>query len=189
MAKGYWLTRVDGIFATQKKPWAFDRFASTLPRRGKNNHTKQFFVPEFECTEDFRDKNIPVQQQLNSDVLDQLVANVNFTGEDVEDQSLNRDIKKARLGKLIKDTQLIGERLQQRKRQLYYDWSERFFNSFAEHFGKLKNLIVELHLNEEQVKTFNQCLDKCMQNMELDLNSIWDQFKEQQNEQKESSEV
>ena len=43
--KGYWLSRGDGIFATQKKPWQFDKFAMTLPRRGNNTHNRQFFIP------------------------------------------------------------------------------------------------------------------------------------------------
>lgn len=182
MAKGYWLGRGDGIFATQKKPWAFDKFAMTLPRRGKNNHTKQFFIPQFECTEDFRSKNIPCQQQLDNDVLEQLATNVDFNS-DAEDDSLNRQLKQARKEKILQQTKLIGERLQQRKRQLFFEWSERFFDSFSNHFGRLKNMIIELHLNEQQVKTFNQCLQKCLQNLQLNLNEIYDQFKqEQQNE-------
>lgn len=179
MAKGYWLKRVEGLFATQKKPWQFDRFTMTLPRRGTNTKNRQYFIPQFECTDEFRAKNIPCQEQLNNDVLDQLASNVDFNS-DVEDESLNRDLKKARLDKLIKDTQLIGERLQQRKRQLFNDWSETFFESFSNHFGKLKNVLVEMHLNENQIKVFNETLDKCLQNMSLDLNKLYTEFKEEE---------
>ena len=182
MAKGYWLGRGDGIFATQKKPWDFDKFAMTLPRKGTNNHNRRFFIPQFECTDDYRAKNIPCQQQLDSDVLDQLAANVDFAGTDAEDQSLNRQLKQARKEKILKETQLIGQRLQERKRQLFNDWSEMFFESFANHFGKLKNCLVEMHLNDQQVTVFNETLEKCLQNLQLSLNEIYDQFmKEQQN--------
>ena len=157
----------------------FDKWSHSLNRRGKNCHTREYFVPQFECTQDFKTKNIPCQQQVNSDVLDQLAANVDFTS-DAEDESLNRDIKKARLGKILTDTKLQSQKLEQRKRQLFNDWSERFFNSFADHFGKLKNMIIELHLNEQQVTKFNQCLDNCLQNLQLNLNQIWDEFKQEQ---------
>lgn len=136
------------------------------------------------CTDDYKSKNIPVEEQMDSGVLDELVANVDFN-QNTEDD-LATELKKARLGKILKDTKLIGERLDQRKRQLYYDWSQRFFNSFTEHFGKLKNVIIQLKLNEEQINKFNQCLDECLKNMQIDLNSIWTEFKEEKDEQEES---
>lgn len=183
MAKGYYLSRTDGIFATQKTPYHFDRFCQSLPRKGQNKNRK-YFIPQFECTEEFRAKNIPCEEQLNNDVLDQLAANVDFNSDDQMD-NLNKQFKKARIQKTLTDTKLQNQKLEERKRELYYDWSERFFNSFADHFGKLKNMIIELHLNEEQVKKFNQCLDNCLQNLQLNLNEIYDQFmQEQQNEQK-----
>ena len=40
-----------------------------------------------------------------------------------------------------------------------------------------------MHLNEEQIKVFNQTLDNCLNNMQLDLNTIWNEFKEQKDEQ------
>ena len=186
MSRGYWLSRGDGLFATQKKPWAWDKFAMSLPRRGKNNHTKQFFVPQFECTQQYRAKNIPVEEELDSDTLDELIANVDFNNStDQQTDDLNKALKRARLDKTLADTKLIGQKLEQRKRQLFYDWSEKFFNCFTQSFGKLKNCLVNMHLNEEQINVFNQTLDSCLNNMQIDLNNIWQEFqqeKEQQNE-------
>lgn len=136
------------------------------------------------CTEDYKSKNIPVEEQLDSQVLDELVANVEFNQNSEDD--LTKQLKKARLGKVLADTKLIGEKLNQRKRQLYYDWSQKFFNCFAEHFGKLKNCIVQMHLNEEQVNKFNQTLDSCLNNMQLSLSQIWTEFKEEKDEQEEA---
>lgn len=181
MAKGYYLSRADGIFATQKGPYQFDRFCQSLPRKGEGKN-KKFFIPEFECTEEFRAKNIPCEEQLNNDVLDQLVANVDFTS-DAEDESLNRQLKQARKEKILQETKLIGQRLQQRKKQLFNDWSQTFFESFATHFGKLKNCLVQMHLNENQIKIFNETLDNCLNNMSLDLNKLYTEFKEMENEQ------
>ena len=137
------------------------------------------------CTEDYKSKNIPVEEQLDNQVLDELVANVEFNQNSEDD--LTKQLKKARLGKVLADTKLIGEKLNQRKRQLYYDWSQKFFNCFAEHFGKLKNCIVQMHLNEEQVNKFNQTLDSCLNNMQLSLDNIWNDFqKEEKDEQEEA---
>ena len=180
MSRGYWLRRGDGLFAPQKKPWARDKFAMSLPRRGKNNHTKQFFVPEFECTEDFRAKNIPVEEELDSATLDELVANVDFNQN--EDDSLNRELKQARKAKILQQTKLIGEKLDERKKLLFAEWSQKFFDQFSNHFGKLRNVLVQLHLNEQQVEKFNETLDNCINNLQLSLNNIWDEFNEEKEE-------
>ena len=186
--KGYWLSRSDGIYATQRAPYQFDKLANSLNRRGTNSKNREFFVPQMYCTDDYKSKNIPCQEDVNSDTLDELVANVDFGNKEVDQQveALNKALKKAKLGKTLADTKLVGERLDQRKRELYYQWSERFFNSFTEHFGKLKNVITQLHLNEEQINKFNQTLDSCLNNMQLDLNSIWQEFKEEKDEQEET---
>ena len=181
MSRGYWLSRSDGLFATQKKPWQFDKMSMTLPRRGKNNHTKQFFVPEFECTEQFRAKNIPCQEQLDSNVLDELVQNVDFNS-DQQNEELNKALKRARLDKTQAETKLVGEKLDQRKKQLFAEWSQKFFDQFSNHFGKLRNVLVELHLNEEQVAKFNQCLDNCINNLQLNLDNIWEEFNQEKEE-------
>lgn len=175
----FWLSRTDGIFATGKSPYQFDKWSHSLNRRGKNGHTRQFFIPEWQTTEDFRSKNIPCQEQINSDVIDQLVANVDFN-LDEGDQSLNRQLKQARKEKILQQTKLIGQRLQQRKKELFNDWSQSFFDSFSNHFGKLRNCLVQMHLNEQQIKVFNETLDKCLQNMQLDLNKLFNQFTERE---------
>ena len=182
MSRGYWLHRADGIFATQKKSWDFDKFAMTLPRRGSTTKNRQYFVPQFQCSEDFRAKNLPVEEDLDSDTLDQLIANVDFT-TDNENDALNRELKQARKDKILQQTKLIGQKLQQRKKLLFSEWSQRFFDSFSNHFGKLKNALVEMHLNQQQVKTFNQTLQKCLQNMQLDLNSIQNDFMQEKEDE------
>ena len=187
MARGYWLKRGEAIYATRKSSYLFDKWSTSLPRRGTNSYTREFFVPQFECTDDYRQKNIPVEEDVDSDTLDELVANVDFNSKEVDQQTdqLNKALKKARLEKTQADTKLIGEKLDQRKKQLFYQWSERFFNCFTEHFGKMKNVVIELHLNQEQLNKFNQTLDSCLKNMQNDLDSIWTEFKEQKEQQDE----
>ena len=179
--RGYWLFRSDAMFATGSTPHRWNTTETKLERRMVKNR-RQVFVPQDMCTEQFRAKNIPVQyDDEQDDILSQLQQNVDFT-QDADLDSLNKDLKRARKQKILKETKLIEERLFQRKRQLFYNWSQRFFQCFSDHFGKLKNNIVELHLNEQQVTKFNQILDKCLDNMKINLDEIWNEFNQQKQE-------
>lgn len=183
MAKGYWLTRGQAIFATQKTPYQFDRLAHSLNRRGKNSHNKQFFVPEWQVTDQYKSKNIPCQEQVGNDVLDQLVANVSFTEQTEQDNSLNDQYKRVKIEETKVRTKLQNQKLEERKKLLFAEWSEKFFNEFSNHFGKLRNALVNMRLNEEQVKVFNQTLQNCINNLQLSLDNIWQEFtKEEQDE-------
>lgn len=178
--KGYWLERGQGLIATQKSPYHFDRMTKTLKSKGTNCHNRQYFIPQYQCTEQFRAKNIPCQEQLDSDVLDQLVANVDFN-LDTDDQmdTLNKQFKKARIQKTLTDTKLQNQKLQQRKKLLFAQWSEKFFDQFSNHFGKLRNCLINMHLNQQQINVFNQTLDNCLNNLQLSLDNIWNQFQEE----------
>ena len=184
MNKGYWLRRSNCIRATGKTPAQWNTIESTFVFR-MNKKTRQFFVPQSYCTQQFKQMNIPVEYKApvrdEQDILDQLQNNVDFTDQ-TQLQNLNVQLKKARKDKILKQTKLIGQRLLQRKRELFYQWSEKFFIAFANHFGKLKNNIVQLHLNEEQVNKFNQILDSCLNNLQCNLDEIYNQFKEQKQE-------
>lgn len=186
MAKGVWIRRNDAFQATGLNVYQLDKFLRECKRKmvGKK---KLFFIDEDHLTETFKEDNL-LQQQQNDDILNQLEQNVDFNApsdfvmDGDQMQSINMDLKKARKEKILRQTKLIEQRLSQRKRQLYYDWSQRFFECFSSCFGKLKNNIVELHLNEEQVIKFNQILDTCLNNMQINLNQIWDQFHQQKEE-------
>ena len=189
MSKGYWLKRVDGLFATQLNSYKFDRLSRTLSRRGSNCHTRQYFIPQQYCSQQFKQNNIPVEEKIGNSVLEQLTSNVSFT--DGEEDSLTKQLKQARLEKLKTDTKLINQKLDQRKKLLFAEWSQKFFNQFSNHFGKLRNVIVQMHLNQQQVSKFNQTLDSCLNNLQLNLDAIWTDFnnQEKKDEGKEGIEV
>ena len=179
MARGVWIRRNDAFQATGLNIYQLDKMLRQCKRRQNKKH-KEFFIQEDDLTEEYKQNHL-MQEDTNDQILQQLVQNVDFT-DDIQLQSINLDLKKARKEQILTQTKLIGQRLQQRKRQLYYNWSQRFFQCFSNHFGKLKNNIVELHLNEEQVGKFNQILETCLANMKLNLNQIWDEFKQQKQE-------
>ena len=180
MAKGVWLRRSDGFQATGLNTYQLDKLLQRCNKRQKKKH-RQFFIQEEDLTEYYRDNHL-LQQEKNDQILDQLQGTVDFNSDEEQLQSINLDLKKARKEQILKQTKLIGQRLEQRKRELWYGWSQRFFECFRVHMGKLKNVIIELHLNEEQVNKFNQTLDTCLNNMQLNLNQIWGEFQDQKQE-------
>lgn len=179
--KGYWLGRSNGIFATQMSPYQFDKFSISLKRRGTNSKNKQYFIPQSYCTDDYKSRNIPVEEFLDSNVLDELVSNVSFVQSSEDD--LNKQWKKARLQKTKTETKLTNQKLQQRKKLLFEQWSMKFFEVFSDHFGKLRNCIVGLHLNEQQVQILNQTLQNCLNNLQLNLDQIWNDFNKESEEE------
>lgn len=181
MAKGVWLRRSDAFQATGLNTYQLDKLLQRCNKRQKKKH-RQFFIQEQDLTEYYRDNHL-LQQEQNDQILEELQGTVDFNSEEAQLQNINLDLKKARKEQILKQTKLIGQRLTQRKRQLWYGWSQRFFECFRVHMGKLKNVIIELHLNEEQVNKFNQTLDSCLNNMQINLNQIWGQF---QNEDQEN---
>lgn len=183
MSKGYWLKRVDGIYATDKRPWQFDKLSMTLHRRGKNCHVRQYFIPYQMCTDQFKKNNIPVEEQIENDVIEQLASNVEFNQGD--EDSLTKQLKQARLEKIKTDTKLINQKLQQRKKLLFEQWSMKFFEVFSNHFGKLRNMLVQLHLSDEQTSKLNECIGSCLENLQLSLDQIWNDFQKQKQDEEE----
>lgn len=127
-------------------------------------------------------KNIPVEEQIDSDVIQQLASNVDFN-QDIEDDSLTKQLKQARLQKIKTDTKLINQKLDERKKLLFAEWSQKFFNQFADKFGKLRNVLVDMHLNEQQVNKFNQTLENCLNNLQLSLDNIWKDFEQEKQDE------
>ena len=186
--KGYWLRRNDVLFATQLTPYKVEKLCSECERRGTGKK-RQYFIPLQHCTEEFQCKNIPVEEQIGNSVIEQLASNVDFNQGD--EDSLSKQLKQARLEKIKTDTKLINQKLDQRKKLLFAEWSQKFYDQFSNHFGKLRNVLVDMHLNEQQVAKFNQTLDNCLNNLQLSLDTIWNDFTSQEkaDEGKEGLEV
>ena len=180
---GYWLTRSEAIYAMGITPSKWNTIESSLERKMNDKGTKKYFwITEDKVTQQYKEENIPQQKDVDQ-ILQQLNDNVDLDADDLQLQSINVELKKARKDQILTKTKLLVERLQQRKKALFNEWSEKFFQCFSDHFGKLKNTIVELHLNEQQVKLFNQGLDKCLENLQINLDDIWNDFINEQKQE------
>lgn len=126
------------------------------------------------------DEMIPTkQQQYKFNVIDdemdanidQLVAMTDFTNSREQ-----LDIQEVRKRKIIKQTEYLDQKIIAKKEQLFAEWSEKFFIVFSRSFAKFKNDLIDLHLNDMQVKKLNENLQYAIDNLEQSLSEIKDNF-------------
>ena len=183
---GVWTSRSNAFYYTGLSSYQLDKLLQKCRRKG-DGKKKQWFIPAQYLTEQSK-QDLILTEENDDQFLDELAGSVDFDSDedDPELKELNKQLKKARKDKIQKQTAFLQQRLQRRKLQLYNEWTQRFFEVFADSFGPLKNSLISLHLNEQQVKMFNQTLDNCIQNMELKLNQIWQEFNKEQEKEKEN---
>lgn len=176
--KGIWSSRSDLFFYTGLSSYQLDKLLQKCKRRGQGKK-KEWFVPAEYLTPQAQEEMLLAEDQ-NDQILDQLESNVDFNGQSVEyldqTQNINLDLKKARKEKVLSETKLINQRLNQRRREQFADWSQNFFQVFSDSFGKLKNCLVAMHLTEQQISVFNETLDSCLNNLQLNLDKIWNEY-------------
>ena len=177
---GVWTSRSNAFYYTGLSSYQLDKLLQKCRRKG-DGKKKQWFIPAQYLTEQSK-QDLILTEENDDQFLDELAGSVDFDSdeEDPELKQLNKQYKKAKIAKTKKDTALQEERLQRRKLELYNQWSERFFEVFADSFGKMKNCLISMHLTEQQIKVFNQTLDNSLNNMQLSLNEIWQQFTKQE---------
>lgn len=179
---GYWLSRSEAIYAMGITPSKWNTIESTLQRKMNDKGTKKlFWITEEKVTQQYKEDNIAYQKDSDQ-ILQQLVQNVDLDADDLQLQSINVQLKKARKEKILTETRFLQQKLEQRKKALFNEWSQKFFECFSNHFGRLKNYLIELHLNEQQIKTFNQILQSSLNNLQLNLDEIWNEFNTQKQE-------
>lgn len=126
--------------------------------------------PEYQ--KQYEDKIIEVADDPN---VNEVLTELNVAGD--FDNSLNTlDIQEARRQKIIKETEYLSQKITAKKEQLFNEWSERFFTVFSKNFAKFKNTLIELHLEEKQLKKLNENLDFALSNMEDGLSEILNDY-------------
>lgn len=185
--KGIWTSRSNGFYYTGLSSYQLDKLLQKCKRRGQGKK-KEWFIPADRLTAEAK-KELILAEDTNDEILEQLESNVDFT-QNVQyldqTQNINLDLKKARKEKVLSETKLINQRLNQRRREQFADWSQNFFSVFSDSFGKLKNCLVSMHLSQEQINVFNETLDSCLNNLQLNLDRIWNEYnKEEQTNEEE----
>ena len=91
---------------------------------------------------------------------------------------LDSQLQAAQLDNIKARTKALGEKLQRNRQELWNGWSEEFFECFSQSFAKLKNTLVSLQLDEEQLQTLNEALDSALSSMKDKLDFMYNDFME-----------
>lgn len=154
----------------------FARFKPTFKSRKTRGDTK---VPRTEYFIPYQMMTLKMQKAYKDQLIDfdedaQEVENI--LGDVTEGVDLlpssNSELTEARLDNLKARTALINEKLEQRKTELFSEWSEKFFDVFANAFARFKNSLVELHLSEEQLNTLTDNLENALKSMNDGIEQI-----------------
>ena len=129
----------------------------------KNNHADELIELD---EEDISDEN------MINDILGDIAGSANNVQIDPE----NVDLNEARRQEVIMRTKYLSQKIEKKKNELFSEWSERFFMIFAKNFGKFKNTLIDLHLDEKQLKKLNENLDLALANLEEGLNEILNEY-------------
>ena len=135
-----------------------------LPAVYKKNHKHEFTEEEIEELENESD-------DIVNDILEDISVN-NISNENPD----NIDLNEARRQEVIMRTKYLSQKIEKKKNELFSEWSERFFMIFAKNFGKFKNTLIDLHLDEKQLKKLNENLDLALANLEEGLNEILNEY-------------
>ena len=194
MKKGIWLTQAKGQTATGITMGLFR--AKILPqlvsRPVPGKKKLEYFVNEEFLTEVYKkshkDELIELDDENESDdivndILGDIAGNNNSLPIDTE----NVDLNEARRQEIIMRTKYLEQKIEKRRLELFEEWSQRFFQIFSKNFAKFKNTLIDLHLEEKQLKKLNENLDFALTNLEEGLNEILNDYvneDENENEKK-----
>lgn len=178
--RGKWLTQAQAQLATGK-PMSLFR-AKVMPKlKMKNIPGKKkplYFLTEEYFTEVYKknnaedlieldDENLDDENMIN-DILGDIAGNNNSLPIDPE----NVDLNEARRQEILMRTKYLSQKIEKRRLELFEEWSEKFFFIFSKNFAKFKNTLIDLHLDEKQLKKLNENLDFALENMETSLSEI-----------------
>lgn len=189
--KGLYLKQCQAALAIGKTVAQFQTTRKKL-RMIQDGKDKKYFIPASKLTtyykkfykdqiKDFKE----IQQELQAESeVDPVLAEIS-ENSDFEGGLLNDKLKQTRIKKINAEIDYLNQKIQSRKRELFSDWSERFFNVFSINFSKFKNNLIELHLDDKQLSVLNESLDCAIQGMEKSLDQILNDFIMQDNENEE----
>ena len=95
-----------------------------------------------------------------------------ITSNNVQIDPENVDLNEARRQEILMRTKYLSQKIEKRRLELFDEWSKQFFQIFSKNFGKFKNTLIDLHLEEKQLKKLNENLDFALENMEEGLSDI-----------------
>lgn len=141
------------------------------PRKYKNPEESQAqkmlqdFVPET--------KNSKIKSQLEDNSLsdDELDAELDEM-DNMSIEVLGQKIMLAKLKNLEERTASSREKSLAFRKQMFNNWSQKFTAAFEEAFSIVKNDLINLHLNAEQIATLNSSIENAIKKLERSIQSM-----------------
>ena len=131
-------------------------------KQGKNQHSEE--------ETEIDDEDISDEQMIND-----ILGDISGDAEIPIDPD-NIDLNEARRQEVIMRTKYLSQKIEKKKNELFSEWSEKFFLIFSKNFGKFKNTLIDLHLEEKQLNKLNENLDLALENMEIGLTEILQEY-------------
>ena len=181
--KGIWLTQAKGQTATGITMGLFR--AKILPqlvsRPVPGKKKLEYFVTEDLLTEvhkkSHKDELIELDDEDESDdIVNDILGDIAGNNSVAQMDPENADLNEARRQEIIMRTKYLSQKIEKRKLELFEEWSEKFFMIFSKNFAKFKNTLIDLHLEEKQLKKLNENLDFALSNLEEGLNEILNEY-------------
>ena len=182
--KGLWLTQAQAQLATGK-PMSLFR-AKVMPnlkmKKIPGKKKPLYFLTEEYFTEVYKKNNTEDLIELDDEDIDDenminnILGDIAGSANNVQIDHENVDLNEARRQEVIMRTKYLSQKIEKKKLELFEEWSERFFQIFSKNFGKFKNTLIDLHLEEKQINKLNENLDLALENMEEGLNEILNEY-------------
>ncbi len=99
-------------------------------------------------------------------------------------ESLPEQLVAARLENITARTKYINERLEQKKHEMFIEWTEKIYEAFTGAFGKFKNALVELHLDEEKTEHLESLLGASIDALKDAFEKVKNGIEDDEEEQK-----
>lgn len=183
MNNGKWLIQSEAIVYTGKSITSYLNKIKPKLLSKKEGNKKLYFLPKKlwdtfhkQAFNDGLQLPYPEEAEEDDKIVEDILGDVSAgpITEETGDPSI--DLTEARRKEIITRTKYLEQKILDKKHQLFAEWSERFFDIFQKSFSKFKNCLIELHLNEEQIKKLNENLDLALQNLENTLAEIQDEY-------------
>ena len=159
------------------------KFDTTLGRQLKwkfIGSRKKFFLTEDKMPEDVRNLYVGFLVCEADDDSKQVEEILGDVTEGIN--ALPNELDAARLDNLKMRTAVLGQKLDEQKQSIWYEWNQAVFEEFSEAFAKVKNDLINLHLDEKQIESLNSSIDAALKNLEDRLETLWNKFKNGEDE-------
>lgn len=163
----------------------FQKTYATKLKERKEGKWPEYFLPEDNMTDTSKAALADCMEELPSDDVADIVEGIlgdishgSLEGAKGIPLDLDSQLQAAQLDNIKARTKALGEKLQRNRQELWNGWSEEFFECFSQSFAKLKNTLVSLQLDEEQLQTLNEALDSALSSMKDKLDFMYNDFME-----------